>query len=196
MEQLLSGNRKSPPAQFRQKPHPGRRLCGPASQSRRHSECAPKERFRQRIQWPLRRLQKSVRNVRTAASSRWNTRRRRVPSVANAAVLFLRLRRSLASSCGPPKKHQPKKPLPRYLAGSRIFGSGKPVLSSSVSNANENSRSLAPPVRQSAPHAAHILICAITKSSVDSVEAFALAATCIFRAKATWPAAVWFADPL
>jgi len=55
---------------------------------------APKERFRQRIQWPIRRLQKSVRNVRTAASSRWNTRRRRVRSAASAAVLFLRLHRS------------------------------------------------------------------------------------------------------
>src|SRR6266568_1621039 len=77
-----------------------------------------------------------------------------------------------------------------------VVRSSEPVLSSSVSNVNANSRSLAPQVRQSAPHAARILICAITKSSVDSVEAFALAATCIFRAKAIWPAVVWFADRL
>jgi hypothetical protein len=84
-----------------------------------------------------------------------------------------------------------------YLsANSRIFGSGKPVRLSSVSNVNANSRFLAPRHRQSVRPAARTLICAITKSPADSVEAFAPAAMYIFPAKVILPAVAWSANPL
>src|SRR5262249_11746060 len=44
--------------------------------------------------WPIHRLQKSVRNVRTAASSRWNTQRPRVRCAASAAALLRRSHRN------------------------------------------------------------------------------------------------------
>jgi ribosomal protein L37AE/L43A len=67
---------------------------------------------------------------------------------------------------------------------------------SSVSNVNENNRFLAQRRRQSARPAARTLICAITKSPADLVEAFAPAVMCIFPAKAILPAVAWSANPL
>ena len=55
------------------------------------------------------------------------------------------------------------RPAPPSSANLRIFGNGSRALLSSVSNASGNSRSAARLPRQSARHAAHILICATTK---------------------------------
>src|SRR5207249_967862 len=48
------------------------------------------------VRWPIRRLQKSVLNVHTVASSRWSMQRRKARFVANAGATSLHLRRNPA----------------------------------------------------------------------------------------------------
>ena len=99
-------------------------------------------------------------------------RRPRARFVASVAAIFLRLRQNPALSCESARKHLLPRPAPPSSANLRIFGNGSRALLSSVSNVSGSSRSVARRPRQSARHAAHILICATTKSPAVSAARF------------------------